>query len=72
MSDWLYVVGQVALLAFGLLCVFSPQRVVALVYPPARSKRLQWLEMLLVLTGFFLAFSAGARLYGAWQGYGAL
>lgn len=50
------------LFLFGMLCVIKPQWLIGAVYRPARIKRLRWLEMMLVLTGIYMAMVGLVRL----------
>jgi hypothetical protein len=45
--------------------VVKPQWLIGVVYRPARIKRLRWLEMMLVLTGIYMAMVGLVRLVTA-------
>lgn len=50
------------LFVVGMLLVIKPQWLVGAVYRPSRVKRLRWLEMMLVLTGIYMAMVGLVRL----------
>ncbi len=54
--------ADLLLFLFGMLCVIKPQWLIGAVYPPARIRRLRWLEMMLVLTGIYMAMVGLVRL----------
>jgi hypothetical protein len=49
----------------GMVLVVKPQWLIGVVYRPARIKRLRWLEMMLVLTGIYMAMVGLVRLVTA-------
>jgi hypothetical protein len=56
------VLGDALLFLFGVLCLAKPEWLIGAVYPPARVRRLRWLEIMLVLTGIYCALVGLVRL----------